>query len=450
MVNFPFITITKRSALVLIMISSIVMVIDSTLVKYVAFSNRELSTSYRVTIFVLFSVLFSLVSMILLKSTKERVTDYKHQSVLKYFRAIFSVSQYLIISILIFIIFQIVFERNYNILALLSSIYVSHISALIFLIFLVIVLIGWFRFHKNYALILYAVSFTLISLTILLSAIYITSQLPYHTSLKKPYSIHLYLVTLPRPELANTFGTALDVLSLLSFMLTWIATAMLLSQYRHRIGRIKFLTLISIPLIYFLFPFETYFSNISHQFILISPVIFAVIYVITFSATKQVGGILFGMVFLTASNFIKRPRLRNSVLATSIGMVIIFGSVEIDSVIYAVYPPFGLVTTSFMPLGSYLLLVGIFTSARRIAEDASLRKDFHKKAENQLDLLKSIGLIEMEKEFLKRYKPVLDRSMILQKEEDHELQQEDVKEIIHDVLQEIQSRQRDITKGDSK
>lgn len=156
------------------------------------------------------------------------------------------------------------------------------------------------------------------------------------------------------------------------------------------------------------------------------------------------------MVFLTASSFIKRPRLRTSVLATAIGMVLIFSSIEIDSLIYAVYPPFDLITICFIPLGSYLLLVGIYTSARRVAEDAALRKEFYKKAENQLDLLKSVGLIEMEKALLTRYKPVLDRSKKLQGEEIQQVDREDVKEIIHDVLQELQARQSHVAKDDTK
>jgi len=113
---------------------------------------------------------------------------------------------------------------------------------------------------------------------------------------------------------------------------------------------------------------------------------------------------------------------------------------EIDSLIYAVYPPFGLITVCFMPLGSYLLLVGIYTSARRVSEDAVLRKEFYKKAEKQLDLLKSIGLIEMERKLLSRYKPVMKRSKKMQNGQYQQLEQEDVKEMIHDVLQELKSR----------
>jgi len=39
-----------------------------------------------------------------------------------------------------------------------------------------------------------------------------------------------------------------------------------------------------------------------------------------------------------------------------------------------------------MPLGAYLLLVGIFTSATRVARDAKLRKEFYKSATSQFNL----------------------------------------------------------------
>jgi len=445
--GFP---ITKRTALATILVITVLIVIDSTIVKYVTYTNKELSTSLKLQVFISFFIVFSATSIILLKSINENGSNFNPKSRLRYFDIVISVSQYLLIFLLIIISSQMIILENYNILSLLVSVSISYIFGAIFLVSLVVILIQWFRFHRNYSLLLYAISFSLILLNTLISAAYFTTQIPYHLSSKKPYPIHLYLVNLPRSELVNFFGITLDVLSLLSFIFIWAATVKLLSQYRNRIGRVKYITLVGIPLIYFLFPFETYFANFSHQLISFFPLVFSVIYIIFFSATKQVGGILFGMVYLTASSFIKRPRLRTSVLATAIGMVIIFSSIEIDSLIYAVYPPFGLITICFIPLGSYLLLVGIYTSARRVAEDAALRKEFYKKAENQLDLLKSIGLIEMEKELLTRYKPVLDRSNKLQGEEIQMRESEDVKEIIHDVLQELQARERQVSKNGSK
>ena len=55
----------------------------------------------------------------------------------------------------------------------------------------------------------------------------------------------------------------------------------------------------------------------------------------------------------------------------------------------------------------------------------------------------------MEKELLEGYKPMLDRSKILEKYEDPQLEQQDVKEMIHEVQFELQSRKHSIKKDNS-
>ena len=79
-------------------------------------------------------------------------------------------------------------------------------------------------------------------------------------------------------------------------------------------------------------------------------------------------------------------------LISAIGMATLFGPIEIDSILYATYPHFGLVTISFMPIGSYLLFTGLFHSATVAARDIELRKEFYKSAMSQLTLLKTIGV----------------------------------------------------------
>jgi hypothetical protein len=296
-------------------------------------------------------------------------------------------------------------------------------------------------------LILYVTSFSLISLEILVSLLYITLQLSINLSngyisfLIKPYPIHLSLLNLPGSNLGYSFGVVLDVLSLLSFILTWIATAiMLLSRYLQRLDKIKYWTIITIPLIYFLFPFETYFGNIFSTFSLDSPIIFGIIYVLVFSATKQVGGILFAMVFLTASTISYGRKLRYSLVITAIGMAILFGSIQIDSLLYAIYPPYGLITISFMPIGSYLLFTGIYASARFISQDIELRKELYKSTQRQLSLFKEIGVSEMENEIEKTCKQVIKRTSMLEENKVYYVEMEDAKKIVREVLDELQSR----------
>ena len=85
-------------------------------------------------------------------------------------------------------------------------------------------------------------------------------------------------------------------------------------------------------------------------------------------------------------------------------MTIIFASIELAPLQFRAYPPFGLVTEAYIPIGAYLLFVGIFTSAVQISRNAELRKIFYRNASAQLDLFKSIGVSQMEKELEERVK----------------------------------------------
>ena len=136
---------------------------------------------------------------------------------------------------------------------------------------------------------------------------------------------------------------------------------------------------------------------------------FSIIYVLIFNATKQVGAVLFSLAFWTASTLVYDDRIRKSLLISSIGMAILFGTFEISPLQYHVYPPYGLITQAFIPLGAYLLFVGIFTSAKNISRDSELRKEFYKSASSQLALLKAIGVSQMEKELEKEVKSVEEK-----------------------------------------
>jgi hypothetical protein len=226
----------------------------------------------------------------------------------------------------------------------------------------------------------------------------------------------------------------------------WVATAILLNQYRYRMGSIKYFSIICIPLIYYIYPFQGYFGDALFPLLISSPIIYSTIYVLIFSATKQVGAVFFGLSFWFASGLVYDGRVRKSLLVSSIGMVILFSSIALAPLQYGLYPPYGLITEAFIPVGTYLLLVGIFTSAIRVSRDAVVRKELYKSALDQLDLLRSIGTSEMEKEFegkvkylekVNRISEIPERSKL-----EEEIEVENVKKILHEVLEEVHSKDR--------
>jgi hypothetical protein len=116
---------------------------------------------------------------------------------------------------------------------------------------------------------------------------------------------------------------------------------------------------------------------------------------------------------------------------------------------YYVFPPYGLITEAFTPLGAYLVFVGIFISAKHISQDANLRKGFYKTAESQLGLLKTIGVSEMEREIEKKAR---DMEQLFKKsgtwkdfdlKEVSQLEDQNVKEILREVLNELYYSKKD-------
>src|SRR4029078_12191791 len=102
--------------------------------------------------------------------------------------------------------------------------------------------------------------------------------------------------------------------------------------------------------------------------------------------------------FLIASIVVPKDSVRKSLLISCIGMIILFSCVEITPLNYKVLPPYGLITEAFIPLGAFLLLFGIFTSAISLSQDLTLRQSIRKSVLEQSKLLDSIGSAEMERE----------------------------------------------------
>jgi hypothetical protein len=449
-ISYTTLNLTKKTSLIFILIFTITVVSDSTIVKFSAYSGVVSPTWSNIAIFVIFFIIFVTSSTILLNSVRKIMSRYAYKPMprgLGYFHGIISATQILTVAIILMIIFQMILLNKYSLIFLEAQTYLSHLSALVFLSFLVFLFGGWLLASKrNYVIMLYIISFALVSVNLVVSLIYLIYLQSYFSFSKfpdvKPYPIVSYTSNLPGSPFTESLSMAFDALSVSSFLLMWIATAIFLSQYRHKMGRIKYFSLMSIPLIYYIFPFQGYFGDVFFPLLQSSPVSFSIIYILIFSATKQVGAVLFSLAFWTASTLVYDDRIRKSLLISSIGMAILFGSIEISPLQYHVYPPYGLVTEAFIPLGTYLLFVGIFTSAKNISRDAEVRKEFYKSAASQLTLLKAIGVSQMEKELENQVKFVQKLSRVTEKEDElhlkeEHLKEENVKEILHDVLNEL-------------
>lgn len=436
--TFQFkITITRKRALMVIFAVISVMIIDSTIVKYISYGTKEMPTRIYVNTFVTFAMLFVGISVVLLGfiERKELGSGLRRGLALRNSNRIIFLIQFSLIAIIVIIVQSTVNLQSYSVLSVLAAIYISHIAALFFLLLLSLSLVEWIRTKRNKILLLYAVSFAVTALSIIISLIYATNVLSNQPSLINPYSIRASTYSLPRADLAIYFGPTLDIISILSFVSVWIVSVILLSTYTKKMGKARFWMISSIPLLYFLFAFESYFLNIFQHF-MTSPVSYSGMSVLIFSATKQIGALFFSLAFLIAAALLGKYVIHKYLLISAVGMAILFGSIEIDSILYATYPPFGLVTISFMPIGAYFVFTGIINSAALVARDKELRKEFYKSAMSQLDLLWAIGVTEMEKQLIQSYKSV-EKHVKPQEIKDRRFEKDNLREILHDVVDDL-------------
>jgi two-component system sensor histidine kinase VicK len=127
-------------------------------------------------------------------------------------------------------------------------------------------------------------------------------------------------------------------------------------------------------------------------------------------------------------------------MISAYGMMLLFTVNQPTGLTLIPYPPFGLVTISFMGLSSYMILVGIYSSAISVAQDVKLRQAIRKTAIDQSKLLISIGSAQIEKELEKKVMTVTQKEkyeLIEQTGVQPSLTEGDMKQYLDSVLKEI-------------
>jgi hypothetical protein len=170
-------------------------------------------------------------------------------------------------------------------------------------------------------------------------------------------------------------------------------------------------------------------------------IFYGVLLTLTFTFSKPAGGIIFGVVFWIVARSIRHDSaVRDYMITAALGLVLLFTSNQVKVLLTGPYPPFGLVTISFMGLSAYLILVGIYSSAISVSEDSILRQSIRTIAIKESSLLDSIGMAQMEKQIQKKVVEFTKRNQDMMTEEtgiQSSLSEEDVKDYLQKVIKEV-------------
>ena len=328
------------------------------------------------TMFSLFVTIF-IISNILILLT---IRHFKiHPLTNKLYPAIWS-NQSIIAVLLIILIIQMNIYAYYDRNVFLIIVYLSFFSSVLFSTALVLKLIKWFRYHRNYIVLLYGIAFSLLIVKFMTGSVYVSAEVLTHNPVVVATETREMIMGLSNinATLNSTLNDAYDYISVLSYIMIWIVTILLLRDYSEKFGRIKYWILVSIPLVYYLAEDRVLLLTPFNMMVLAEPVLFGIVHTIFFSAVQLVGGLLFGVAFFVVAKRINQENISTSLKVSGIGIIILVGSNEIFGVYVGAYPPFGLVSVSFMPLACYLLFAGILSSAVLIANNLRIRSELQK------------------------------------------------------------------------
>jgi hypothetical protein len=360
---------------------------------------------------------------------------------------IVKIAQFVLFGLLIYTALEIAMTKNYHTIIITIVTTVSFVLAIGMLVLFTRQFFSWFATNKGYVLLSYGISSSslIVNSAFSLALVGLVSiNMPFTTG---QHAQSFYLVTVPG-SITSIIDSGYVISSIASFIITWFATALLLYHYSRRVGRIIYWVVLSLPLVYFLSQFVSFFIDLANPLLQSDPFFYGIFFTLIFTISKPAGGMLFGLAFWTIARKIdRRIIVRNYMLMSAYGFVLLFVSNQAVALTILPYPPFGLTTVSTMGLSSFLLLIGIYSSAISVSQDINLRKAVKKFSFEESRLLDSISSAHMEEELQSRMIAMIRKNQDAMKEEtglESSLNENDMKQYLSQVLEEIKRQ-----KGDS-
>ena len=404
-------------ALLVLITVALALAIDTYFAKQFLFSQTTVSES--INTFTIISIICIVGQYLLLA-----FVSYKSQAVLSKIRRLrltyFSVliGQNFVVVLFVTLLLQVHLTSSYNSSIAVSASLIAYSLAFVVILYLAQLFFSWFRINRHKAILLYALSSTSICVNLGISLTLTAISLPVLPT--EVYSTAAWFrPNLVPGSLAITifFNTAYLISTIVSFIVTWIATAILLRHYSKKIGKILYWFIMSLPLAYFL----SQFLSLSAEQILPlgDPVGSIILLTLLFSLSRPIGGAVFGIAFLDTARRIKDEAVRGYMLTSAFGFTLFFISSQIVGTALPIspFPPFGFPAVLFTGLSSYLVLVGIYSSAVSVSHDMKLRQTMRRAATNEARWVESIASAEMEHE-------IVEKVMSTTRENEHILAQE--------------------------
>ena len=346
---------------------------------------------------------------------------------------IVTAAQFLLAGLIALVILQVLLVHEYSTVMLYIALSISYGLWIVTLGLLAKALFSWYRVKKNLMVLLFALSMVFYVINGVFGFYGQLEELAKRNLVIELGDVAIF------PESPSSVLVVYQTSSSIAYVLTWIATVMLLRPYIEKLGKLKFWSIMGSIMVYYLiqFPLFTlgYFTPSENSN--------AMTNILIFSLSAIFSGIIFGVAFLSVARILKiGTAARNYMIIAAYGFLLFYiaGSAWSSQ---AAYPPYGLVSVSFTGLSCYLIYNGLYFSAVSVSQDMTLRQSIRKSVVEQSKLLDSIGTAEMEREVQKLILTVAKKASASMEEKsgvEASMNEGDMKEYVELVIKELRSK----------
>jgi hypothetical protein len=368
---------------------TVCLVLEVSIVNVSGFSNQHDSAT-DIRIFSALGVLSMISQIIILNFVRTRNLPFE-KSILRIMYKAMVLTQLAIIVILVIILIEINFTLSYYLIHLELIFMISSVTAVAVMGLLSYKFVTWLKLNKSWTTSAYLLASLSLSINAIIGIIYVSDQLSYVSDVIQPSPYGGFMMHSHTSSLAVLYTISSGV----TFVLFWIGTVLLLQSYRKRLGTIKFWIIMLVPLLYFLSQFQPLVSSMLLDYSSGNPMLFSIVYVLMLEVSTPIGGILFGLAFMLVARKIQNAKVKGYLVISGIGLLLLLISYRPQEIITGPFPPFGLLSASFMGLSSYLVFFGIYSSAISVSQDSKLRASIRKSVEAEVNFIGNIASAEM-------------------------------------------------------
>jgi hypothetical protein len=352
----------------------LIFLLDINMLKTFDLVNKTL-LNYNIFIFLGISVSFLVLSSLILKYNWNHINGFikKSNKIYSIFK-ITLLTQIFLFSLLVLLNFQVVVLHYYFLHILTISLFVSYSLSFFVLFFLIYKFLQWYNIKRNYLLLFYSLAFGTVFFESVTKLSFTEIMIMFKPQIIFPMTIGSS-VFIPTSSIQAFLNNIFPILSIFSFIFAWIASSIMLKEYSNKVGgKVRYWIIVSIPLVFYISQFFIQFNS-QIIFQLTSNITsFSIALTIIFIFSKLIGGLLFGIPFWIIAKTIHNSIIKTSMTIAGFGFVFLFLTNQAHGIVVTPFPPFGITTSLFFGLSSFLVLVGLYSSAIYIAENKDIRK----------------------------------------------------------------------------